>query len=133
MIYSKNVREVDKQLKKIFDLIDDYLENNYGNTYKRHPNRPGRGETTNKASDGLFNVGASFTAGYGSLYGRGYAVDVDFATLDNVSEKVQMDIEEEVAELLREIIPQYFPNQDVRVSRDGNVLKIYGELVLHKT
>ena len=130
MVYSEKIRELDSKLKKIFDLIDDYLENNYGNTYRLHPNRPKRGATANKASDGLFNVGASFSAGYGSVYGRGYVVDVDIATLDHVPEKVQNDIEAEVADLLKGIIPEYFPEQDINVNRDGNVLKIYGELLV---
>ncbi len=130
MIYSRKILQFDSTLKKIFDMIDDFLENNYGNNYHLHPNRPVRGSTANKASDGLFNVGASFSAGYGSVYGRGYVVDVDLATLDHVPEKVQIDIENEVADLLSEIIPQYFPGQDIRISRDGGVLKIYGELIL---
>ncbi len=130
MVYSQKIREFDKSLKKIFDLIDDYLENNYGGSYQLHPNRPARGTTSNKASDGLFNVGASFSAGYGSVYGRGYVVDVDLATLEHIPAKVQSDIENEVADLLRDIIPEIFPGQDIHVNRDGNVLKIYGELIL---
>lgn len=130
MIYSHKVRQFDNKLKKIFDLIDDYLENNYGNKYRLHPNRPKRGATANKASDGLFNVGASFSAGYGSVYGRGYVVDVDIATLDNVPESVQQQIEKDVVDLLKEIIPGHFPGQDIKINRDGGVLKIYGELIL---
>ncbi|MDC7227156.1 MAG: hypothetical protein PQJ61_10385 [Spirochaetales bacterium] len=130
MVYSEKIRYLDKKLKIVFDLIDDFLENNYGDKYHLHPNRPERGATANKASDGLFNVGASFSAGFGSAYGRGYVVDVDLATLDHVPEKTQKDIENQVADLLREIIPEYFPDQDIRINRDGNVLKIYGELVI---
>ncbi|MBI9105520.1 MAG: hypothetical protein JEZ04_02185 [Spirochaetales bacterium] len=130
MVYSHKIREFDNKLKKIFDVIDDYLENNYGNRYGLHPNRPVRGVTANKASDGLFNVGASFSAGYGSVYGRGYVVDVDLATLEHVPEKVQHDIENEVAGLLREIFSEHFPDQDIKISRDGAVLKIYGELII---
>ncbi len=130
MVFSHKIREFDMKLKKLFDLIDDYLENNYGEIYQLHPNRPKRGSTANKASDGLFNVGASFSPGYGSEYGRGYVVDIDIATLDHVPDKVQLEIENEVADLLREIIREQFPGQDIRVNRDGNVLKIYGELII---
>ena len=130
MVFSQKIRDFDRRLKNIFDLIDDFLENNYGDIYRLHPNRPARGKTANKASDGLFNVGASFSAGYGSVYGRGYVVDVDLATLEHVPEKVQRKIEDEVADLLRGIIPEQFPEQDIKVNRDGNVLKIYGELIL---
>lgn len=131
MVYSEKIRQFDKSLKKIFDLIDDYLENNYGKQYRLHPNRPGRGVTANKSSDGLFNVGASFSAGYGSVYGRGYVVDIDLVTLEHVPERVQTEIENEVADLLRGIIPEYFPDQDIRISRDGNILKIYGEIIVN--
>ena len=48
MVYSKKVRELDKKLKKIFDSIDDYLENNYGSLYSLHPNRPARNKTANR-------------------------------------------------------------------------------------
>ena len=130
MVYSQKIREFDNQLKKIFDIVDDYLENNYGNRYRLHPNRPQRGKTGNKASDGLFNIGASFSPGYGTEYGRGYVVDLDLATLEHVPEQVQIDLENEVADLLRGIIEEKFPDQDINVSRDGNVLKIYGELIL---
>ena len=130
MVYSEKIRKFDDKLKKIFNLIDDYLENNYGYLYKLHPNRPARGRTANKASDGLFNVGASFSAGYGSVYGRGYVVDVDIVTLEHVNEKVQAQIENEVADLLRGIISEEFPGQDIKINRDGSVLKIYGELIL---
>ncbi len=130
MVYSQKIREFDDKLKKIFDIIDDYLENNYGNRYRLHPNRPERGKTANKASDGLFNVGASFSAGYGSVHGRGYVVDVDLVTLDYVPEEVFRRIEGEVGDLLREIITEVFPEQDIHVSRDGNVLKIYGDLIV---
>ena len=114
MVYSNKVRKLDDKLKKIFDIIDDYLENNYGSKYHLHPNRPKRGSTANKASDGLFNVGASFSAGYGSVFGRGYVVDVDLVTLDHIPEKIQLDIENEVADLLRSIIPDFFPEQDIK-------------------
>ncbi len=130
MVFSHKIREFDRKLKKMFDLIDDYLENNYSEIYQLHPNRPKRGSTANKASDGLFNVGATFSPGYGSKHGRGYVVEVDIATLDHVPDKVQLEIENEVADLLREIIREQFPGQDIRVNRDGNVLKIYGELII---
>lgn len=132
MVYSHQVRQFDAKLKKIFDLIDDYLENNYGDKYQLHPNRAKRGETANKSSDGLFNVGASFSAGYGSVYGRGYVVDVHIATLENIPETVQKQIEEEVADLLKKIIPEHFPDQDIKINRDGRILKIHGELILQK-
>ena len=69
--------EWEKKLKRTLDIVDDYLEDKYGQLYELHPSRAYRGTTSNKAHDGLFNIGASFTAGYGSKYGRGYVVDID--------------------------------------------------------
>ena len=61
--------EFETRLKQLFDAIDDLLEEKYGRTYHLHPSRPARGLTGNKAHDGLFNVGATFTPGYGSHHG----------------------------------------------------------------
>ena len=70
-MYHPKMMEWDKKLKAIFDRIDDKLEDRYGELFPLHPTRAERGTTSNKESDGLFNVGASFTAGYGSKLGRG--------------------------------------------------------------
>ncbi len=61
-----HMAEWEKTLKEIFDIIDDYIEDKYGFLYPLHPSRPQRGRTANKSSDGLFNIGAAFSAGFGS-------------------------------------------------------------------
>ena len=63
--------EFDSRLKELFDEVDHYIEDRYGHTYSLHPMRPLRGETANPEADGLFNIGALFTPGYGSELGRG--------------------------------------------------------------
>ena len=40
----------------------------------------------------LFDVGASFSAGFGSEHGRGYVVDLDMLTLDKVPEEIKKHI-----------------------------------------
>src|SRR6056297_3944083 len=85
----------DKRLKAVFDAADDYLEEKYGSMYPLHPARVKRGATANKETDGLFNIGASFTAGYGSEHGRGYVIDVDMVTLTEVPDEVEEEIEED--------------------------------------
>ena len=122
--------EFEKRLKQLFDAIDDHLEEKYGSRYKLHPARPSRGATGNKAQDGLFNVGATFTPGFGSRHGRGYVVQIDMVTLDNVSSDVREEIEQEVADLVNEKLPYYFPERELTVSRDRNVYKIHGDLRL---
>jgi hypothetical protein len=124
------VEEWESKLKRIFDRVDDQLEEKYGGKYPLHPARPSRGVTASKSHDGLFNVGASFSAGYGSERGPGYVLEVRMVTLTRVPQYVRDRIEEEAAELLREELPREFPDRDLRVERDGPVYKIYGDLRL---
>jgi hypothetical protein len=123
--------EWEEKLKKVFDDIDDYLEDTYGKKYTLHPSRPGRGETANKEHDGLFNIGASFSAGYGSEYGRGYVVDIDMVTLQHVPDAVEEQIEEDVMKKLKKELPKYFPNTTIHIHKDGRIIKIHGDLRLY--
>ena len=122
----------EKKLKKIFDRIDDYLEENYGKGYPLHPARARRGTTSNKEQDGLFNVGASYSLGAGSKYGAGYVIEVRLATLSNVNKEVRLQIEEKVVEILKRELPRSFPKRILHVERDRNIYKIYGDLSLGK-
>ena len=120
----------ESRLRRVFDRIDDYLEDRYGDRYPLHPSRPLRGATASRSQDGLFNVGASFSAGYGSQLGPGYVVEVRLVTLSSVPWHVRERIEEEVAALLRRELPRAFPDRHIRVDRDGAVYKVYGDLRL---
>ncbi len=120
----------EKEFKQIFDSIDDYLEDNYGDTYKLHPSRSERGKTSNKAHDGLFNVGATFSSGYGSEYGRGYVVEIDMVTLDNVPDEVEKKITQDVLIQLKKKLKERYPHRNLKASMDRNVIKIYGDLTL---
>ncbi|MFP4364335.1 MAG: hypothetical protein ACLFR1_10765 [Spirochaetia bacterium] len=122
--------KLEKEMKAVFDEIDVYLEDKYGDMYPLHPARPPRGTTSSVSHDGLFNVGASFSAGYGSQYGRGYVVDVHMSTLSLVSEKDKEKILTEVMDLLRDKLKTKFPNRKLLVERDGNVVKIFGDFSL---
>lgn len=127
MIEHPKAIEFDKKLKNIFDKIDDYLENKYGDLYALHPARLKRGEASNKSHDGLFSVGASYTAGFGSIYGKGYAIEVRMVTLEKIDPEHTQDVEEEVKELLIKRLKEVFPQRDLFVGRDKHVLKIYGD------
>ena len=120
----------EQKLKKVFDRIDDILEKKYGDMYPLHPARPERGETSNKEHDGLFDLSAVFSAGFGSEHGRGYIVRSRIATLAEVPPEVAEKIEEEVAEMLRKELPEAFPGRNLDVTRDGHILKIQGDLSL---
>lgn len=122
--------EWEDKLKDLFDEVDDYLEDTYGGMYPLHPSRSKRGVTSNKASDGLFNVGASFSAGFGSKYGRGYVIDVHMSTLSRVPDHVKEDIYKAVVDQVRLRLPKYFEERELEVAKDGNVFKIFGDLSL---
>lgn len=117
-------------LKDVFDRIDHELEERYGDRYELHPARPERGATANPEHDGLFNVGASFSAGFGSEHGPGYVVEVRMSTLTRVPRDVRERIEKDVVTLLKRELPRAFPGRELHVKRDGAVYKIHGDLGL---
>lgn len=122
--------EWEARLKEIFDRLDDYLEDKYAEKLSLHPRRPRRGETANKEHSGLFNVGASFSMGYGSNYGPGYVIEILIATGEPVEEELKKQIAEEVRLFLAKELKKEFPCQQLEVAWDGGVLKIFGDLSL---
>ncbi len=130
MVQHPKSREWDEKLRKMFDRIDDYLEDRYGDRYPLHPNRMKRGSTANKSMDGLFNVGASYSSGYGSRYGKGYVIEIYLSTLSGVDPELRAEIEGEVEAMVMKLLPEYFPDRYLNCEKDGNVLKIYGDLSL---
>jgi len=120
----------EETLKSVFDAIDAELEAGYGNDYPLHPSRPKRGVTANPEDDGLFNVGAAFSAGFGSKYGPGYVVEIRLATLNHVPEDVQAEIKEKVFQGLEKRLPQAFPGKELHVSEENGIIRIYGDLSL---
>jgi len=120
----------EKQLKAIFDKIDDFLEDKYGGLFPLHPARAPRGSTSNKEHDGLFNIGASFSAGFGSKQGRGYVVEIKMATLAHVPREIREQIERDVIEILDRELENAFPQKILDVTKDGDIYKIHGDLSL---
>ncbi|NLB54204.1 MAG: hypothetical protein GX811_00270 [Lentisphaerae bacterium] len=120
----------ESKLEKVFEEIDFFLEEKYGAKYPLHPARPPRGTTSSHAHDGLFSIGASFTPGFGSKLGRGYALEVRMVTLAKVPVGIKNKMEELVVEMLKEKLPESFPGKNLQVSRDGNIFKITGDLSL---
>ena len=118
------------KLESIFDEIDHDMEDRYGDEYPLHPSRPERGATNNPSADGLFDLGAAFSAGFGSQHGRGYTVSIRLSTLARIPPDILEKIEQEVVELLHEKLPGAFPGRDLRVERDGHSFKIIGDLSL---
>ena len=118
------------KLHGVLSEIDGTLEERWGARWPRHPARPPRGAAANPQYDGLFRMTASFTAGYGSKLGPGYVFRVEISTLADVPEADRRAVEEEAVALLREGLAKAFPGRDLRVDRDGAVLKIHGDLSL---
>ena len=124
------VRKFEHTLKALFDTIDDELEERWGDRYRLHPSRPRRGRTVNKEHDGLFNVGASFSAGFGSEHGKGYVVEIRMVTLERVPREIEQQIDAYVAGRVDELLPEYFPGRRLQVVREPHAFKIVGDLSL---
>ncbi|MCL1818998.1 MAG: hypothetical protein FWG35_08695 [Spirochaetaceae bacterium] len=122
--------EFTERLEKLFDEVDNYIEDVYGDRYSLHPARPARGATANPQADGLFTIGADFTAGYGSELGRGYLIDVTVATLEEVDESARDEIYRAAVRKIEELLPLRFPERELTVRQDGNHFKIQGDFGL---
>ncbi len=122
----------EKALKSVLDEVDIVLEERYGGKYDLHPARRPHGSTSNRSHDGLFDIRGEFTLGLGSTAGRGYIVDIDLKTLENVPGDVIERIEDDAITELRQRLPRVFPDRELHIERDGNVIKITGDLSLGK-
>ena len=80
--------------------------------------------------DGLFNVGASYSAGFGSRFGPGYVVDIRVATLERIPRPFKRELREQVQEMLIKKLPDAFPGKKINVDRERNHLRIHGDLSL---
>lgn len=123
-------RQLELTLRHLFGEVDAFLEDRFGDRYSLHPARAPRGTTAHYAHDGLFDVGASFSAGYGSRYGRGYVIDVRMVTLERIPAREREVVLGAAVEKVRELLPRYFPHRELTVSRDRQVFKIHGDLSL---
>ena len=120
----------EETLKRVFDEMDAELETEYGGRYPLHPARPKHGATANPEDDGLFNVGAAFSAGFGSKTGPGYVVEIRIATLKRVPEAIRSEIKQKIFQGLEKRLPQAFPGKELHVSEENGVLRIHGDLSL---
>lgn len=127
---SNKAMQWEETLKAVFDEIDHQLEAEYGQNYPLHPSRPKRGKTANPEDDGLFNVGAAFSAGFGSKYGPGYVVEIRIATLSRVPETVRAEIKRKIFQQLEKRIPEAFPGKVLHVSEENGLIRIHGDLSL---
>jgi hypothetical protein len=118
------------KLDALFSEVDEALEEHWASSFSLHPNRPPRGSTGNPEMDGLFEIAPDFTPGLGSQAGRGYIVGFRVATLDSVTPEQLEFLMEEAAVLIKNKIPEYFPDRKLEVIRDGKRFKIIGDFSL---
>jgi hypothetical protein len=127
---SREAMQWEDTLKSVFDVLDHELEAEYGTRYTLHPSRPAHGTTTNPEADGLFNVGAAFSAGFGSKYGPGYVVEIRLSTLINVPAEIRAEIKEKVFQGLEKRLSKAFPGKELHVSEENGIIRIHGDLSL---
>lgn len=126
----QKAKEWEKTLKCVFDEIDLALEQEYRGRFNRHPARPKHGTTSSREMDGLFNVGASYSAGFGSRFGPGYVVDIRLSTLQRISKTVKLELRDQVQTLLIEKLPIAFPGKKLHIDKERRHLRIHGDLSL---
>jgi hypothetical protein len=120
----------EKELNAVLDDVDHLLEARFGDRYDLHPSRAAKGQTGNPTYDGLFQLSASFSAGYGTELGRGYVLEVRLVTMENVPGDERAVIENVAATLLEQHLDLAFPKRALKLQRDGTVYKIVGDLSL---
>lgn len=122
--------QLERKMKKMFDMVDDYMEDKYDNHWRLHPNRLKRGKAANKEADGLFNIGAAFSPGFGTQCGRGYVIDLSVSTLQRIPFGMKNKLTKEAVVYISNLLPQFFKNRKLEIVKDGSVYKIIGDFSL---
>jgi hypothetical protein len=122
--------EFSARLDALFHELDHFLEEEWGDVFALHPNRPRRGETCSPEMDGLFRATPDFTAGFGSQKGRGYIINLKASTLEQIPPEKREYLMMISAGFIARKLPQYFPGRDLQVVRDGPAFKIVGDFSL---
>ena len=120
----------EKRLKSMFDQIDIALEEEYGDRFTLHPVRASHGTTSSRSMDGLFNIGASYSAGFGSKHGPGYVVDIRLSTLERVPRELKQELRDRVQVMLAELLPATFPGKTLHIDKERQHSRIHGDLSL---
>ena len=124
------VEAMEERLHAALERVDAELERRHGDRYDLHPARQPHGTAARRQYDGLFEVTAGFSAGYGSTHGPGYAVNLRVVTLEHVPPEVREAFETEAVGLLEAELKAAFPARELEIVRDVHGLKIVGDLKL---
>jgi hypothetical protein len=126
----RRAKDWEKRLKAVFDEIDVELEGEYGGRFERHPARAAHGSTSSREMDGLFNIGAAYSAGFGSRFGPGYVVDIRLSTLQRIPKELKLELRDKVQAMLVEKLPAAFPGKRLHADKERRHLRIHGDLGL---
>lgn len=124
------VEAMEARLHAALERVDAELERRHGDRYGLHPARQPHGTAARRQYDGLFEVTAGFSAGYGSMHGPGYAVNLRVVTLEHVPPEAREAFEAEAVGLLEAELKAAFPARELEIVRDVHGLKIVGDLKL---
>ena len=124
----KRTEEMEHRLFEALEKTDAEMERRYGDRYRLHPARLPDGKAASRQYDGRFSLSAGFSAGFGSQYGPGYALDLRMVTLDAVPEDFRQKFEQEAIELLQGELDTRMPERHLKIVRDVNGWKIVGDL-----
>ncbi len=120
--------KMEEALFKALEAADSKMEERYGDRFPLHPARQPHMTSVNRQYDGLFELGAGFSAGFGSKFGPGYALSFRIVTLSSVPDDFRAKFEAEAVEALREELAKTFPDRGLEIVRDVNGWKIVGDL-----
>jgi hypothetical protein len=126
----QNVEAWEERLNDLLKRVDRALEEEYGQLFAPHPARPAKGTTANPQHDGLFRVTASFSPGFGTELGKGYVLQLDLVTLEQVPAQTADAVQRRAVRLIQDGLEAALPGRHLKVQRDGNVWKIIGDLSL---
>lgn len=124
----KRTEEMEHRLFEALEKTDAEMERRYGTAFRLHPARLPDGKAATRQYDGLFSLSAGFSAGFGSQYGPGYALDLRMVTLDAVPEDFRAKFEQEAIDLLQVELDREMPERQLKIVRDTNGWKIVGDL-----
>lgn len=120
--------KMEDALFQALERTDAEMERRYGDRFRLHPARLPDGKAASRQYDGLFSLSAGFSAGFGSQYGPGYALDLRMVTLDEVPADFRAQFEREAIELLQQELDREMPERHLKIVRDVSGWKIVGDL-----
>ena len=122
------IEQMEQQIFEALEAADAEMERRCGDRFQLHPARLPNGEAAKRQYDGLFAFSASFTAGFGSKYGAGYALELRMVTLDAVPPSFREEFEHDAIEVIQKELDKRLPERKLQVVKDVNGYKIIGDL-----